>query len=386
MILNLYEQSGSDNHGCEAIIRSTIDLFKEDFERIELFSELPETEYKYGLNEICNIHLQGRKIKTRSFEHIVGKVINTLVPVYSPFYNAVHCNYLKSSGISLQTGGDNYCYGNQYRMLGYMNDETRRRKMKSVLWGVSIEPEIIRIPSVTKNLKRYDLIVTREAITYSALIENGIHENVILAPDPAFLLQTIKPENNSHIGSIGVNLSPLILKGEEKKKLILENYINVIRYIIEKTDKTVLLIPHVVVNRNDDREPLKALYEIFKDSGRISMLDDMGAEFIKGYISECSMFIGARTHSTIAAYSSCVPTLVLSYSTKSIGIARDIFNDEKKYVVSTTELKTETQLLDSFLSIYQNLDQEKEYLQKVIPDYTRGLTQARDRVLELKND
>ena len=74
MKLNLYEQSGSDNHGCEAIIRATIDMFRHDFESIELFSSLPESEYQYGLDQVCNVHLQGEAIRTYSLEHIVGKV------------------------------------------------------------------------------------------------------------------------------------------------------------------------------------------------------------------------------------------------------------------------------------------------------------------------
>ena len=66
MKLNLYEQSGSDNHGCEAIIRATIDMFRHDFESIELFSSLPESEYQYGLDQVCNVHLQGEAIRTYS--------------------------------------------------------------------------------------------------------------------------------------------------------------------------------------------------------------------------------------------------------------------------------------------------------------------------------
>lgn len=383
MKLNLYEQSGSDNHGCEAIIRSTIEMFQGCFDSFELFSQLPESEYKYGLDQVCNIHLQGKNIKPKSLRHVYGKIIYTLIPSYSPFYNAVHCNYLKSSGISLQTGGDNYCYGTQYRMLGYMNDVTRRRKMKSVLWGVSIEPEIIKIPTVRDNLKRYDLITARESITFDCLQENGVVDNVILCPDPAFTLKKIVSDDNPYKGAVGINLSPLVLKGEERSKLISNNYRKLVRYIVEYTDKIILLVPHVVVNRNDDRIPLKLLYDEFADTGRVAILDDMNCEKLKGYISECDFFIGARTHSTIAAYSSCVPTLVLGYSIKSKGIARDLFGSEENYVVSVSDLKTDNDLLDKFLPLFENRNQIREHLKKIMPTYIESAYEGKKRVLEL---
>ena len=39
-------------------------------------------------------------------------------------------------------------------------------------------------------------------------------------------------------------------------------------------------------------------------------------------------FTGARTHATIAALSSCIPTLSFAYSIKAKGINRDIFGHE----------------------------------------------------------
>ena len=55
-------------------------------------------------------------------------------------------------------------------------------------------------------------------------------------------------------------------------------------------------------------------------------------------ISQCRFFIGSRTHSVIAAYSSGVPTLALGYSIKSKGIAQDIFGEYETYAVSYTHL------------------------------------------------
>ena len=65
---------------------------------------------------------------------------------------------------------------------------------------------------------------------------------------------------------------------------------------------------------------------------------------LKGYIARCRFFVGARTHATIAAYSSCVPTLVLGYSVKSRGIARDLFGNEENYVLPVQSLQEPDEL------------------------------------------
>ena len=77
----------------------------------------------------------------------------------------------------------------------------------------------------------------------------------------------------------------------------------------------------------------------------------MPAEKLKGYISKCSFFVGARTHSTIAAYSSNIPTLVIGYSVKSKGIAKDLFGTYKGYVLPVQKLASENSLVDAYMRI-----------------------------------
>ena len=71
------------------------------------------------------------------------------------------------------------------------------------------------------------------------------------------------------------------------------------------------------------------------------------------------MFVGARTHATIAAYSSSVPVMVLGYSIKSKGIAEDLFG-EPKLVLDKSELSNATLLIEKF----EELNKEKESIRK----------------------
>ena len=140
----------------------------------------------------------------------------------------------------------------------------------------------------------------------------------------------------------------MIQDREPKTGIVKQNYDNFVEFILEKTDQNIALIPHVVWGHNDDRQPLKILYDRFRDSGRVFMVEDAPAEVLKGYISQCSFFVGARTHSTIAAYSSGVPTLVMGYSVKSRGIATDLFGTYKNYVIPVQEIEDPFALVRSY--------------------------------------
>ena len=68
----------------------------------------------------------------------------------------------------------------------------------------------------------------------------------------------------------------------------------------------------------------------------------------------CSFFVGARTHSTIAAYSSGVPTLVIGYSVKSRGIATDLFGTYENYVLPVQEISEPDAMIRAYKWIIAN--------------------------------
>ncbi|MFN9971614.1 MAG: polysaccharide pyruvyl transferase family protein, partial [Phycisphaerae bacterium] len=62
--------------------------------------------------------------------------------------------------------------------------------------------------------------------------------------------------------------------------------------------------------------------------------DVLNARESKWAISQCSVFAGARTHSTIAGMSSATPTISMSYSMKARGINQDVF-DSQRYCIDS---------------------------------------------------
>ena len=57
------------------------------------------------------------------------------------------------------------------------------------------------------------------------------------------------------------------------------------------------------------------------------MPSEFNASQIKQVISQFHFFIGARTHATIAAFSSGVPTISIAYSVKAKGINKDLLGE-----------------------------------------------------------
>lgn len=113
------------------------------------------------------------------------------------------------------------------------------------------------------------------------------------------------------------------------------------------------------------------------------MIDDCNCLELKGYISRCRLFIGARTHATIAAYSTCVPTLVVGYSVKAKGIAKDIFGTYENYVIPVQSLENSDDLINSFTWIYENEDKIKNHLTTFMPTYKKRGLEAKKEIEEL---
>ena len=145
----------------------------------------------------------------------------------------------------------------------------------------------------------------------------------------------------------------------------------------------VALIPHVVWDNNDDRKPLRVLYDKFKDTGRVVMLEDHNCMELKGYISRCRFFIGARTHATIAAYSTCVPTLVIGYSVKAKGIAKDIFGTYENYVLPVQLLSDKDDLVNAFEWMKNNEDDIRKHLNEFMPGYIESSSRPFEEISKL---
>lgn len=367
MKLVLYPHGGSGNHGCEAIVRSTCKITQAD---IALFSAVPEEDKRVGLDTICKIQSDHCSISRFSLQYIKA-LLQTKIYGDKTAYDRIHFSPVlkaaKTADYILSIGGDNYCYGVP-KFIYLINKEIRKKGGKTILWGCSVEPESIK-GEMLEDLLGYTHIIARESITYQAMINKGLKQTVLI-PDPAFLLNRIDlplPKNFIEGNTVGINVSPMIIGHESNKGVTLQNYIELINYIINKTDMQVALIPHVVWSHNDDRIPLNILYNRFKETGRICLIEDHTAEELKGYIARCRFLIAARTHASIAAYSEKIPTLVVGYSVKARGIAQDLFGSYEKYVIPVQSLRGKDDMTIAFKWLQDNESNIKQQLDSIIP-------------------
>ena len=377
----LYGNGGSGNHGCEAIIRGTQQALKGDY---IIQSQSVEEDTKYSVNADINPQITGKKSKLK----FINAYLNLkLFKDYTALDGIEYLDAIEKvrgkAEVALSVGGDNYCYGGE-SLYAYLNKAYQKNGFKTVLWGCSIEPEIVEKPTVARDLHRYHAIVSRESITYDAV--RKVNSNSFLAPDPAFFMEPEKCELPPIFETrkiIGINASPMIISYEQNQGLAYENYKQLIMYLLDNTEYGIALVPHVVWKTNDDREVLKKLYNDFDHNERIALVEDHKAPQLKYIISKCECFVGARTHATIAAYSTCVPTLVIGYSVKARGIAKDLFGTEQDYVLPVQSLTNEDQLLRGVKWLLEKKDSIHNHLKTFLPEYKGKMDPVARAVEEL---
>ncbi len=368
-----YLHAGSGNHGCEAIVNSLCHMVNAD---VAVVTNSKEEDERYSVKGLCEL-IQERKFSEHKLAHILYYFYRKITKDKESF---IIYRYHKVFGkgrspLAVSIGGDNYCYEMMLNDLFLSNAAFNHAGTVTMLVGCSIEPELLQRKDITEDLSKYQMIIARESITYEALLAHFGNQDdtpqIRFYPDPAFTLEEKRkplPKGFVEGKTIGINISPLVMESEAKGGITMLSYKRLMEHLIQTTDMQIALIPHVIWERNNDRVPIEELYNEFKDTGRVVKIEDATCEELKGYIARCRMFIGARTHATIAAYSSCVPTLVVGYSVKAKGIAKDLFGDFDNYVIPVQQLNKEDTLVHAYSWIMEREDSIKQQLESVIPD------------------
>lgn len=296
--------------------------------------------------------------------------------------------HLRNAAAVLALGGDNYSldYGIPHDFFRAI-EITLNHGRPFVLWGASVgpfssNPEFERFAA--RRLRETTLICARESLTVEYLASIGVAENVRLCADPAFLL---RPDAVPLAGyqrlildepCLGLNLSPLVGRyhpsGDPKEwRRLAAACVDALAAV---TRMTIVLVPHVVLPGNDDHAFMQeVLGQVGPRSGKIILLDrSYNARQLKGIISRLTCFIGARTHATIAALSSHVPTVSIGYSMKARGINRDLFG-HTDWVIEIGKLSAEA-LADKAAQLLDQATTVRAHLKEVMPSYAEKARSA----------
>ncbi len=295
---------------------------------------------------------------------------------------------VRDADFVIVTGADNYDYGKDNSYMRRINDEIfKTTKAKTILFDCSLSEDNLTTETI-QDMSRFDYITVRESKT-KELFERMFEEKKIwYYPDPAFVMPIEKcelPYGFRDQNTVGINISNLIMgkRVGAPEDIVIANYKRVVDYILKETDYDVLLLQHVMNNGFDMEAELK-LYNGYEKEPRVSILlaESINAMQIKYIISKLAFLLTARTHASIAAYSMAVPTFVVGYSVKSVGIAEDIFGDWEKHVVKVKSLSDNEDLLKKMLYSWESRDLIKRRLITAMPDYKRKAMQFGELLME----
>lgn len=337
------------NRGCEAIVRSTVGLLNARFGQVEVM--VPSAD----------IHLDSAQWPEAADFGV--KFVEAYTPRHAGYWvnlQRLPIDFLKQAGwpfpmpgwlkrqlaqvdAVLAIGGDNYSLDYRIPSLFMGVDKLAMDMGKPlVLWGASVGPferEPAFVGSVTKHLARMRFVAARESVSHDYLTQRLQLGNVIRMADPAFTLEKESidlepfwPSGNA--GVLGINVSSLIERYKHEGQNLRDEVLAFLRYVVKEHEMGILLVPHVnALHGKNPAGDAAYMESLLKQSGDLGssvkmMPHHFNAAQIKYAISHLRFFIGARTHATIAALSSQVPTVSIAYSVKARGINKDIFGNE----------------------------------------------------------
>lgn len=319
------------------------------------------------------------------FANLVGANISKRFYSESSLFN-IYCQWLSrlvltptakafSDSVVLDvSGGDSFTdlYGDKrFKLTSYPKELAIKSSSRLILMPQTIGPfyeERIKRKAI-EYMEYSDFVFARDEDSFEYLKQllgsRFNPEKHRQGVDMAFLLDIDKgyePEIFHELDGdeiVGVNVSGLIYnnKSEAKERYGIKcDYNKVIKTVIEEilnaSDASVLLIPHVLVPDSSDESDYAASVKLRKSliedhQKRVHVLDGhYNQKQVKSVIARCDWFCGTRMHATIAGLSSSVPTVNIAYSGKSRGVFASVGQEK---CVFDARAMNEEQLISSVM-------------------------------------
>jgi colanic acid/amylovoran biosynthesis protein len=393
------------NRGCEALLRSTVAMVRKQYPDAEfrvpsVAADIDRTQWPQA-SELGVTFIEARHstVGLRAWARACRMMPSLLAwpwpSVAPPFSWREH---LRGCDAALAIGGDNFTLDYGLESLAFhvgLVHGVRQYGCPTVLWGASLGPFEVQTPlgrAMALHLGTLKAITLRESLSLEGWQTMGAgltpdqqpKVSARLVADPAFTLQAEPvdlaphwPEGTAPL--LGLNLSPLTVPGS--RDAWLDEVAGLLRHWCESNRVRVLLVPHVSARNvrgtsvhrlpatSDDDVLLDQLQFRLRGVKGVSRVPSWNAPALKFAIASCDLFIGARTHSVIAALSSRIPSVALAYSLKARGIHRDLLGHEAG-VLPLAHLSA--QALDGELTaLMSRAPSERQTLNERIPLWQR---------------
>ncbi|MDM8155830.1 polysaccharide pyruvyl transferase family protein [Bacteroides gallinaceum] len=185
--------------------------------------------------------------------------------------------------------------------------------------------------------------------------------------DVAFFMPFKRKEFNKDFIHVGLNVSALLWHGgytRDNQFGLKVDYPSLVRsiidYFLKQANVKVHLIPHVVGSERHVENDYAVSFDLCEEYSHPNLilsplfLDPIVA---KSYIAGMDFFMGARMHSTIAAFSSEVPVFPMAYSRKFNGL----FTGTLQYpYMADMKAQSETEILAGIKQYYEQRERLKE--------------------------
>lgn len=356
----------SDNMGCLALTYSLLNILNEIENEEDLVFDY------YFFDGTKNISIYDRISSQLSIKR--EKLHNAHMGLWIPEKPLIFCRCIRSNLLLIKdllfcdciidvTGGDSFT--DIYGMDRFLQ-RTHVKNMcgffrKPLLFAPQTYGPFNSLKTKTmakKALQTADVVLTRDEISKDVVKEiSGVM--AIVTTDMAFQLpyHRICPEKAYGKIRIGINFSGLLAKEHIEQTDInfslRTNYDifmdELMKYLVSFDQYDIFLIPHVtddaVIHRKY-KEKYPQINFIEKFSNPIEAKD---------FISSMDIFVGARMHGTIAAFTTGVACIPTAYSRKFKGVFNSVGYN---YIVDLQDLQTEEALKKtiSYIQNYKTLE------------------------------
>ncbi|HEY0846543.1 MAG TPA: polysaccharide pyruvyl transferase family protein [Noviherbaspirillum sp.] len=400
-------QNNFGNRGCEALVRSAVATIRErmpDARFLVPSLDMPRDAAQWPAAAASGVRFVPSPVIPARYRQW-GRLCRVLPALKSSSWpslrGAPHVDeYLRQCDAVVSIGGDNYSldYGlvSLFFFVGIAERALELGKTVA-LWGASVGPFSAdrRVEKLmVEHLRRLHMVSIRESHSLRYLQALGLGNRLIEVADSAFVLAR-QPVNPKHFvptetgeGILGINASPVVEKFARRQGAapVADGITEFIDRVLSESGISVLLIPHVTAldggSFNNDYLYLERIARrIPAGGGRVKLVPPgLNACQLKDVLAQCRFFIGARTHATIGALSSGVPTLSISYSVKARGINLDLFGHEK-YVLPAPALSADT-LETGFLALRNDEIDIRQHLARRIPEWKRKAEKSAEAFAE----
>lgn len=237
-------------------------------------------------------------------------------------------------------------------------------------------------------------VFTRDELSMKYILNHIPNKNISLVTDLAFLLPYEKSRyeffDNPQKIKIGINVSGLLWKGgfdrrnqfdlaldyQKYIKLLLEKYSNDANY-------SVYLIPHVIDLKSNAHDDDYRVSEMISKEYNIKIAPVFSNPIeAKSFIANMDVFVGARMHSTIGAFSSGVATIPFSYSRKFEGLYNQL---GYRYLISGKTMNID-EAYEKTVSYISNLGMLKLEIQKIMKDTNKFISIFKNEMEKVFSD